>query len=273
MPWSASAAATQRVLVTGASSGLGLGIARAFAAAGSKVALVARDVGRLQEVANTLGVSRDNVLTIAADVTNQVDVERMGAEVRQAWDGLDVLVNCAGKSARGRIEDITPEDFQELLDLNFLAAVRCTREFLPLLLENGGHVVHIGSLAAKGASKYLGAYPASKFPLAAYSQQLRLELGPCGLHVLLVCPGPIARDDAGRRYAAQSGDLPASAKKPGGGVQLKGLDPDALAKKILRACERRQPELIMPAKARLLFVLSQLWPSLGDWLTNRMTGG
>ena len=273
MPWSAAAAATQHVLVTGASSGLGLAIARAFATAGSKVALVARDAERLEQAANSLGVSRDQLLTITADITNAADVERMAIETHEQWGKLDVLVNCAGKSSRGRIEDVTPEDFQELLDINFLAAVRCTRELLPLLLESKGHVIQIGSLAAKGASKFIGAYPASKFPLAAYSQQLRLELGPRGLHVLLVCPGPILRDDAGQRYAAEASNLPESAKKPGGGVQVKGIDPAVLAKKILRACERRQPELIVPAKARLLFVISQLWPTLGDWLTNRMTGG
>lgn len=273
MPWSAAAASSQHVLVTGASSGLGLAIARAFAAAGSKVALVARDLSRLEQAASSLGVSHDKVLTIAADITQPSEVERIATEVRQQWSQLDVLVNCAGKSTRGKIEDITPEDFQELWNLNFLAAVRCTHALLPLLLENRGHVVQIGSLAAKGASKYLGAYPASKFPLAAYAQQLRLELGPRGLHVLLVCPGPLLRDDAGQRYAAQAGDLPESAKKPGGGVKIKGLDPDLLAQKILRACERRQLELIVPAKARILFVLNQLWPSLGDWLTNRMTGG
>ena len=81
------------------------------------------------------------------------------------------------------------------------------------------------------ASRYLGAYPVSKFAVAAYTHQLRLELGPQGLHVLLVCPGPIARPDAGQRYSGEAADLPASAQKPGGGVRLKGLDPDELARR------------------------------------------
>lgn len=273
MPWSASDAPAKTVLITGASSGLGLAIARQFAAAGSRVALVARDRARLEEAVKSLGVSAEKTLAIAADITVQKDVERVAAEVQQNWDQLDVLVNCAGKSSRGKIEDTTPEQFQELWELNFLAAVRCTRALLPILLPNRGHVVNIGSLAAKSASKYLGAYPATKFPLAAYSQQLRLELTDRGLHVLLVCPGPIARDDAGQRYNSQSSDLPDSAKKPGGGVKLKGIAPDELAKKILRAVERRQAELIVPSKARWLFAINQLWPSWGDWLTNKMTGG
>lgn len=273
MPWSAAAAPKKHALITGASAGLGLAIARQFAAAGTKVALVARDADRLAAAIRSLNVPAEQTLAISADITQQADVERMLATVQQQWGQLDVLVNCAGKSSRGKIEEITAEQFQELWELNFLATVRCTRAFLPLLLASQGHVVQIGSLAAKVASKYLGAYPASKFPLAAYSQQLRLELGPQGLHVLLVCPGPLLRDDAGQRYAAESNNLPESAKKPGGGVKLKGIDPDYLAKRILRACESQQPELIVPAKARVLFVLTQLWPTLGDWLTNRMTGG
>lgn len=266
MPWS-----NKHALITGASSGLGLAIARELVAVGAKVALVARDETRLQQAVRSLNAPAEQTLAIVADITQQADVERMQAQVREHWGQLDLLVNCAGKSSRGKIEETTPEQFQSLWELNFLAAVRCTRAMLPMLLERKGHVVQIGSLASKSTAKYLGAYPAGKFALAAYSQQLRLELGDQGLHVLLVCPGPIAREDAGNRYDAESTNLPDEAKRPGGGVKLKGIPPDQLAKKILRACERRQPELIVPAKARLLFTISQLWPSLGDWITQRMT--
>jgi short-subunit dehydrogenase len=273
MSWSYSSAAEKRALVTGASSGLGLVIARKLAAAGTRVALVARDEAKLQAAVASIPLSEHRALAISADITQQADVDRARQTIEQTWGKLDLLINCAGKSSRGKIEDTTPEQFQDLWELNFLAAVRCTRAFLPLLLASQGSVVQIGSLASKSTSKFLGAYPAGKFALAAYSQQLRLELGPQGLHVLLVCPGPIARDDAGTRYHDQSTNLPAEARQPGAGVKLKGLAPDQLADRILRACERRQLELVVPAKARLLFTISQLWPSLGDWIVNRMTGG
>ena len=156
-------------------------------------------------------------------------------------------------------------------ELNFLGLVRCTQAAAPHLIASRGHVVNIGSLAAKTASRFLGAYPASKFPVAAYSQQLRYELNPQGVHVLLVCPGPIARPDAGRRYDDQAGSLPESARRPGAGVKLKGIPPQRLIAKILRYCERRRPELVLPAKARLLFALAQLSPRLGDWIIGRMT--
>lgn len=251
-------------LVTGGSSGLGWVLARELRQQGAKVVIVARDAGKLQAAAGELGATG-----IAADVTSQPDVERLIAEVIRQHGKLDLLVNCAGRSSRGAIAETTAEQFRELLELNFLAAVRTTRAALPHLLASRGHVVQIGSLAAKTGSPHLGAYPASKFPLAAYCQQLRLELGPQGLHALLVCPGPLRRDDAGQRYAAAG--LPESAARPGGGVKLKGIDPQWLARRILTACERRQPELIVPSKARLLFAISQLWPSLGDWIVRKMT--
>lgn len=258
-------------LITGGSQGLGLAIARALVAAGAHVVITARDQQRLSGAAAALSTTDRKCGWLPADVTQQDQVESLVAQTVQMHGRLDLLVNCAGKSARGAIATTSAEQFRELLELNFLAAVRCTQAALPHLLPSRGHVVHIGSLAAKSASRYLGAYAASKFPLVAYAQQLRLELGPQGLHTLLVCPGPIRRDDAGTRYDSAANNLPPEARQPGGGVKLQGIDPDWLARRILTACERRQPELVVPARAKLLFAIAQLWPSLGDWIVTRMT--
>jgi uncharacterized protein len=157
------------------------------------------------------------------------------------------------------------------MELNLIALVRCTRAAAPHLLAARGHVVNIGSLAAKSASRWVGAYPATKHAVAAYSQQLRLELGPQGLHVLLVCPGPIERKDP-RLYPLEGlEDIPDRARRPGAGVKTKAIPPQWLAAQILRACERRVPEIVAPRSARLLFVIAQLWPSLGDWIVLRKT--
>ena len=258
-------------LVTGGSQGLGLAIARAAAAAGARVVIAARNQEQLAAAAAAISTSDRTCGWLPCDVTQEDQVAALVAEVIQMHGRLDLLVNCAGKSDRGEAAAVSAEQFRELLDLNFLSAVRMTRAALPHLLKSRGHVVHIASLAAKTASRYLGAYPVSKFPLSAYAQQLRLELGPQGLHTLLVCPGPIRRDDSGRRYDAAAADLPAEARQPGGGVKLKGIDPDWLATRILAACERRQAELVVPARAKLLFALAQLWPTLGDWIITRMT--
>jgi uncharacterized protein len=157
------------------------------------------------------------------------------------------------------------------LELNFLGAVRCTRAAAPYLIRSQGHLVNIGSLSGKSASRYVGAYAVTKFALAAYTQQLRLELAPQGVHVLLVSPGPIAREDSGQRYADQLGGLPARAGKPGAGVRIQPIRPAKLAEVILRACRRGQPELIYPGLARLFIGVIQLFPRLGDWLVRKMT--
>jgi uncharacterized protein len=259
------------VVVTGGSQGLGWAISRAFAAGGSRLVLAALPDPQLEASAEALRAAGGEAIGIPTDITRQADVDALVEQTRQRFGRADVLVNCAGRSSRGNVLDTTPEQFQQLLDLNFLAMARCTRAFGSDLIESRGHIVNIGSLAAKSASRHMGAYPASKFPVAAYSQQLRLELNPLGVHVLLVCPGPLARPDAGQRYDDQASQLPEAARKPGGGVKLKGIPPEKLVAKILYYCERRKPELIMPARARLLFALAQLSPTLGDWIVTKMT--
>ncbi len=274
-------------LITGGSAGLGLALARELVRQGARVAIAGRDEKRLADAVASLRLEapREHVplrdaagdplpaaVGIAADITQPEQVESLTQQAILSLDRLDLLVNCAGKSARGTAAATSPDQFRELWELNFLALVRCTQACLPHLLQSKGHLVNVGSLASKSASPFLSAYTASKFPVAAYSQQLRLELAGQGLHVLLVCPGPIRRDDAGIRYEQATADVPGSARQPGGGVKLNGIDPDWLARRILLACQRRSPELVVPARARLLFAIAQLWPSLGDWLVRRMTG-
>ena len=256
------------VLVTGGSSGFGRAVAETFFQAGAKLALVALEKTDVENAAAEIG---GGTLPIHADVTKQEDVNRMFETVQNHFAQLDVLVNNAGRSMRGKILETTPEQFQALFDLNVMGTIRCTRAAVPMLLERKGHIVNIGSLAAKSAAKYVGAYPVSKFAVAAYSQQLRLELGHEGLHVLLVCPGPIRRENE-RLYPLEGLDgIPESARQPGAGVRVRRIDPNRLAQKILIYCERRKPELIMPNKARILFALSQLFPTLGDWIVKKST--
>jgi short-subunit dehydrogenase len=117
----------------------------------------------------------------------------------------------------------------------------------------------------------MGAYSATKHAVSAYSQQLRLELGDRGLHVLLVSPGPIARDEPRSYGDDKLASLPPSARKPGAGVKVTLLRPEKLAEQIVQACERRKPELVVPGKARIVFAISALWPTLGDWIIRKMS--
>ena len=259
-------------LVTGGSSGLGRMIAEAFAAAGAKVAVAGLEADAVRQTAGEMQAAGRDVLGVPADITRQEDVDRLFAQTLQRFGRLDVLVNNAGRSMRGKVLDTTPDQFRELMELNLIALVRCTRAAAPHLLEHRGHVVNIGSLASKSAARWVGAYPATKFAVAAYSQQLRLELEPQGLHVLLVCPGPVQRKNARLYPLVGLEDVPESARTPGAGVQISAVPAERLAAAILRACQHRQPELVVPGRARLLFALSQLWPSLADSIVRWKSG-
>ncbi|MBN2293250.1 MAG: SDR family NAD(P)-dependent oxidoreductase [Pirellulales bacterium] len=259
------------VLVTGGSSGLGRMIAQAYYDAGVEVAIAALEDDAVRLAAEEMSTNDRKVLGLQADLTCQNDVDRVFEQVIERFGRLDVLVNNAGRTDRGKVLDTSPEQFQRVFELNFLATVRCTRAAVPHLLKHEGHVVNIGSLAAKSAARWIGAYPVSKFAVAAYSQQLRLELGDSGLHVLLVCPGPVARKNE-RLYPLEgTEDIPESARRPGAGVKTKAIDPEWLASAVLRACERRRSELVVPGKARILFAISALWPRLGDWIVLHKT--
>jgi short-subunit dehydrogenase len=256
-------------LVTGASAGLGFALGAELANRGATVILNARGKEQLDAAVEKLRTRSRNATAIAGDMAWQEDVDRLAAMINDQFGKLDLLCNCAGRSTRGAVLDTAPEDFQQLIEANLYTAVRATRALAPLLVASRGHIVNIGSLASKVGARFMGGYPASKFALAAYTQQLRLELADKGVHVMLVCPGPIAREDAGRRYAADAPNVPAAAQAPGGGARVKALDPTALAAAILAACEGRMPELVVPAKARWLFAISQLSARWGDWLLTR----
>ncbi len=259
------------VVVTGASSGLGFAIAQAAAASGAKVVLAARGADALNAAVERICQAGGDANAVRADATNEAEVHDLVKESLVRLGRVDLLVNCAGKSARGAALETTPDDFRYLLEVNLISTVICTRAFAEPLIAQRGHLVNIGSLAGKSAARWLGAYAAAKFAVTGYTQQLRLELEPQGLHVMLVCPGPIARSEPRQRDTDRLGHVPAEAAKPGAGVKTRALDPNWLAQRILQGCERRRRELVYPRKARLLFAISQLSPTLGDQFVKWMT--
>ena len=115
------------VLVTGASTGLGWYLARAFATHGAEVVITARGAERLKEAADALCSEGGTVSAIAADVTADEQVDRLFAQLNERYERLDVLVNNVGRSTRGLASETSPEQFRELFELNFLSLVRCTR--------------------------------------------------------------------------------------------------------------------------------------------------
>lgn len=258
-------------LITGASAGLGLAIARRFAEAGFDLAIVGRDVDRLKEAAGKIH-GDGAVECIACDVTEQEEVERLLTSVSDKFERLDVLVNNVGLSDRGVTRSLEIERLTELLKANVFTALLCSQISMPLLENSRGQIINIGSLAAKVAPRYLGGYAAAKHSLAAVTQQLRLESREVGVNVMLVSPGPIRRGDAGERYKDKVTEgMPDSANKPAGGTKVKGLAPEYVADRIYRAYCRRSVDVMLPGYLRPIVALGHLFPSLGDrmllWFT------
>jgi short-subunit dehydrogenase len=261
----------KRAVITGGSAGLGRALANVLVERGARVAIVARGQAALDDTAEQLQALGGDVLPMAADVTDRDAVNRVRDVVEAKWGGVDLVAHCAGRSMRGKVLSTAVNDFRDLWEANFLSAIHLTQAFADSLTTCRGHVVLIGSLASKIAPRYLGAYPTSKFAVAALAQQLRLECDDRGIHVLLVCPGPIARGGDTDRYAEQAAELPPKAYQPAGGAKVRRIDPRRLSERILKACERRRAELIVPKSARLLFALTQLSPRFGDWFLRKMT--
>jgi len=176
------------VLVTGASSGLGLATAEALAREGANVAMLARRRDLLQREADRIGA-----LAIRGDVTIPNDLERAVATTVEAFDGLDVLVWNAGGPPPGTGTDVTPESLEQALELMLLPAVRLLHLCLPHLERSaGGRVLAITSIAAKEPTAHLALSNTLRPAVSGWLKTLARELGPRGITVNCVAPGRIA---------------------------------------------------------------------------------
>jgi len=256
------------VVVTGGSEGLGREIGLAFAGHGATVVALARSETNLQSVASEFLQHSLSFDWIVADVTNQSSVDAAVEEILHRHGRIDVWVNNVGKSTRAAVMETDVEQYREFMELNFYSAVRCSLAALDYLNHSSGHLVNIGSLASKTAYPLMAPYTASKHALAAFHHQLQLE-APSNVHLLHVCPGPIKRSDHSDRYLNETKGLGETAARPGAGVKMKGIPPEILAAKIVRACDHRTTELVIPRYARILFALRQIAPRLADWILLR----
>lgn len=260
-------------LVTGASAGLGFHVAAEFLALGYRVVLVGRDASRLQSALDRL--PPDHACRAAGevcDLTVPEQVAELMSGIRDRFGRLDVLVNCVGASDRGLIENLAPEKVDMLIRQNVHTALLCSRHAIELLESSSGVIVNIGSMASKVGARFIGGYAIAKHALAGMTQQLRLELKPRGIHVGLVSPGPIRRDDEGSRYdAVVDESLPRQAAQPGGGTRIKGLPPERVAHAVIRMVRRRSPDIVVPSYLRILIAVGHAWPRLGDWLLLKFT--
>lgn len=196
----------RRVVVTGASSGIGAAVCRSIVDCGGSVAMVARRKERLDELAEELG---ERAVGVRGDVTDLDGLESVIAEAADALGGLDGLVAVAGQSMAGGIATGTPERWKRLFDLNLLGPLATVRYTVGHFGSTGRRdVVMIGSAAAITSMPGVGIYGASKRGLEAACESLRLELAPAGINTSLVMPGMFETEGLTIEGMVIDGDVP-----------------------------------------------------------------
>lgn len=183
----------RKALVTGASSGLGLAIASAFAAEGAELWLVARDADKLDRAANSLRATGAAVTVSTADLCDPAAVARLAREVSTAWPQLDILVHNAGMARFTPFAEVTAEELQAQVQLNLLTPYLLTQHLLPALKGAGGNVLQISSTSAHRLipGRPASAYAMTKGGLNSLTKALALELGPQGIRVNAIAPGTV----------------------------------------------------------------------------------
>jgi NAD(P)-dependent dehydrogenase (short-subunit alcohol dehydrogenase family) len=233
-------------LITGASSGFGRAVAEAVLDRGDRVVATARDRGQLSDLA-----ADDGVHAIALDVTDPE--QRLGAvdQAVERFGRIDVLMNNAGRTQVGAVEETTDDELRSLFELHFFAPVALTRAVLPhMRAQDGGAIVQMSSVGGQITAPGFGGYCATKFALEGITQALHDEVEPFGIRTMIVEPGAfrtgLFRPDA----AYQSQPMPEYAQTVGptrdyvsGGHGLQPGDPEKAAQAILRALDADEPPL------------------------------
>jgi short-subunit dehydrogenase len=177
------------VLVTGASSGIGAETARLLAQRGDRVGLVARRKDRLEEVAAECG---DGARVWVADLGDLDAAERVATEAWDEFGGLDVLVNNAGIPKRRKVLELTREEVEETMRVNYFSPVVMALAVMPRMLERGGGtIVNVSSLAGRLGNFQESVYAASKFALSGWSEAAAVDLDGTPIRIRLITPGAI----------------------------------------------------------------------------------
>lgn len=182
----------KRVLVTGASRGIGRAIALRFALAGADVILAARNRDELQEAAEEIRSMGRHCLVVSTDLRDPASIKALVQETDRQFGGTDILVNNAGVGAWAPIGELTLAQYNEMFDVNMRAVFLLTQAVLPSMIERGsGHIVNIASTSSRWAYPEGTIYCASKFAVLGFNEALAKELRTTGVRVTAVCPGQV----------------------------------------------------------------------------------
>ena len=249
------------IIVTGASSGIGLASARLFGREGAKVVMAARSLDRLESLA--AGVApEDKVLCVKCDVSREDDCRVLVEKTVERFGRIDILVNNAGISMRAMFRDLDLKVIHSLMDVNFWGTVNCTKYALPWLLKSRGSVVGVISIAGYSALPARTGYSASKYAVRGFLDTLRIEHLKDGLHVLVFAPGYTSSNV---RNAALTADGTPQGETPLEEGKL--MSAEEVALKLAKALRRRRSEVILTALGKVTVLAHRLFPRLTDRLT------
>jgi len=250
-----------RILITGASQGIGRALAEEAARRGGLVLAAARSEQLLRELAQQVKAVGGTLETVQADVTSAEDRQRMVDAARRCFGGLDILVNNAGIGATGHFCEMDPRLLRQIMEVNFFGLTETTRVFLPLLKQGKcPAIVNISSIAGKRGIPARSEYAASKFAVEGFSEALRAELSKDGIDVLVVCPG-LTQTNFSHNMLAQKARVQLD--------HLRGMTSEQVAMATLRAIERGKHETLLTLQGKLMVFVSRFFPRLADLISKK----
>ena len=253
----------QVIVITGASSGIGLATARAAAKQGARLVLVSRNDDALAETVREIQLNGGDAIHIVADVGRREELQQAAVSALARFGAIDTWVNNAGVAIFGKIEDVSDEDHQRLFQTNFWGTVYGSLVALPYLKRQGGALINVGSVVSDQAVPLQGMYSASKHAVKGFTDALRMELADEGAPISVTLIKPAAIDTPypqhARNYLPQEPKLPAPVYAA-----------EEVAHAILFAATHAKRDIYVGGGGRGMSVMNRIAPQLMDQVGTRM---
>lgn len=247
------------VIITGASSGIGLACAEEFHKIGSKVVLAARTYDKILEVSNELDSTGETCLAVKTDVTIEEDCKALVNKTVDKFGGIDILINNAGISMRAIFQDVEMDVLEKVMKVNFWGTVYCTKYALPYLIKSQGTVVGISSIAGFHGLPGRTAYSASKAAMQGFLESVRIENLKNKMNVLILSAGFTASNI--RKSALDANGNPqGETPKP----EERLTPPERVAKNVIRSIRKRKRNRIMTVEGQLMVFFQRIIPVIVD---------
>ena len=249
------------VIITGASSGIGLACAREFSGNGYKVVMAARNIDKLNEIVAELKQQNPDVISVKTDVSNEDDCKHLIDETIKHFGTIDVLINNAGVSMRALFIELDLKVLHSVMNVNFWGTVYCTKYALPYIIEHKGSVVAISSVAGFMGLPGRTGYSASKFAIHGFMETLRIEHLKQKLHVMIAAPG-FTSSNIRKAALGANGNIQGESPRD----ESKMMSPERVAKHIYRGVKKRKRHILLTVQGKLGVFMKRCIPRLTDYL-------